>query len=141
MAWARAAPALLGLALNLSGCVTLPGCGDRVGTPLLQCLADLGDKEAQFALGRAYEEGAGVPRDYRRAAKLYRAAASPTSGIIYVYSPGVGEAPSQVMPLRSGPDRPGLAQAARGLARLYERGLGVEPDPEKAALWRRRAGD
>jgi TPR repeat protein len=132
---------LAAVALAVAGCMTGgSGCGDVAGIERLQCLSRSGDKHAQLALGRAYEDGDGVAQDYRRAAKLYRAAAAPVSGTIYVYSPPVGRSPAQVLPLRSGPDQPGLAEAASRLARLYELGLGVKRDPDEAAEWRRRAG-
>lgn len=130
----------LAACLLASACATVSaGCADTVGLAGLQCRAGLGDKPAQLALGIAYEEGNGVPRDPRRAAKLYRAAALPTSGTIYVYSPPVGKSPGQVLPLRSGPDRAGLPEAMLRLARLFELGLGVERNLEKAASWRDRA--
>lgn len=127
-------------ALAVGGCVTVPvGCDQADLVPRLQCRADLGEKSAQLALAIVYEEGVEVPRDYARAARLYRAAASPTSGTIYVYSPAVGKSPAQVLPLRSGPDQAGLPEAMIRLARLYDQGLGVRRDPAKAAEWRERA--
>lgn len=136
----RAAGILVAAAL-LSACANIPAdCGDAAGLADLHCRAALGEKSAQLKLGIAYEEGAGVPMDVRRAAKLYRAAASPTSGTIYVYSPPVGKSPGQVLPLRSGPDQPGLPEAMRRLARLYEQGLGVKKDPARAARLKDQAG-
>ncbi|QHL90508.1 hypothetical protein GVO57_06215 [Sphingomonas changnyeongensis] len=105
----------------------------------LQCRAEQGEKAAQLALGVAYETGVGVAQDHRRAAQLYRQAATPVSGIVYVYSPAVGRAPAQVMPVHAGPEHPGLREAMLRLARLYELGLGVRRNPAKAAAWRARA--
>lgn len=134
-AWIALAAALL-----TPACATLSAsCDGMVGLANLECRSASGDKQAQLALGIAFEEGQGVPRDPRRAAKLYRAAARYTSGTTYVYSPPVGKAPAQVLPVSIGPDVPGLPEAMLRLARLYEQGLGVKRDEKKAALWRERA--
>lgn len=88
---------------------------------------------AQLRLGEAYEAGIGVERDYERAARLYRQAAAFQSGTTYVYSPPVGrEKSGRVIPVRTGADQPGLAQAKLRLAKLLLSGLGVEPDREEA---------
>jgi len=123
----------LGVAVALQGCATFPVCRNNAG-PIgrLECAAAAGSKEAQLALGKAYEKGDGILQDYKRAAKLYRMAGSPTSGTIYVYSPPVGKAPGQVLPLRAGPDRPPLGEALYRLSELYRAGLGVERDVKKA---------
>src|SRR3546814_3291135 len=47
--------------------------------------AAAGDKHAQLDLGIRYEEGNGVPRDLKRARQLYRLAAPPSGGTMYVY--------------------------------------------------------
>lgn len=41
----------------------------------MQGLADMGNDEAQFGLGVMYENGDGVPQDYRQAAVWYRKSA------------------------------------------------------------------
>lgn len=135
-------PALLAaMLLALPGCVAALRASCPMGDDLaaIRCRADDGDKAAQLALGIAYETGTGVPQDHRRAAQLYRRAATPVSGMVYIYSPAVGRAPAQVMPVHVGSDQPGLAEAMRRLARLHDVGLGVRRDPAKAAMWRARA--
>jgi hypothetical protein len=85
----------------------------------LQCAAGRGSKSAQLALGIRYEEGTGVPKDYWKAAKLYRQAATSTPNTTYVYSPPVGkEKVGRVIPVNIGTAEPGLAEAAFRLARL-----------------------
>ena len=64
-------------------------------------LAEQGDAEAQYRLGRLYTKGLGVPQDYTQAADLYRKAAEQ-----------------------------GNAAAQRNLGWLYTKGLGVPQDYE-----------
>lgn len=114
-----------------SACVTPQTCPVG-GVAALECSAAQGSKQAQLVLGKAYETGEGVPQDYGRAAALYRAAAQFTSGTTYVYSPPVGQSSGRVIPIRTGLDQGGLAEAKHRLGLLYARGLGVEKDAEKA---------
>src|SRR5580658_5943804 len=59
-----------------------------------------GDAEAEFALGKAYYGGNGVPQDYGKALDLYQKAANQ-----------------------------GHAKAQNNLATMYRNGLGVKKDP------------
>jgi len=75
-----------------------------------------GDRYAQLELGKMYEEGRGLPRDCRRAMRLYRLA-SEGSGGSWVYSPKVNGAPSSLIgPV--GEKARGLQEARVRLARL-----------------------
>lgn len=123
--------ALFAATLALTACATPQPC-EPSPLGLLQCQAERGDKSAQLRLGKLYEEGLAVPQDYRRAAQLYRAASQFTSGTTYVYSPPVGSAPGRVLPINTGTDRAGLAEAKYRLALLHAQGLGVKHDPEEA---------
>jgi hypothetical protein len=119
-------------AMLFGGCVTIAPCPVG-GIAQLACEADKGDKSAQLRLGVAYENGsAGVPVDLQRAASLYRAAAAPVLGTTFVYSPPVGKAPGQVIPVRTGSDQPGLAEAQYRLAVLHRDGRGVKKDLDRA---------
>lgn len=122
-------------ALILAGCAHRPSeCASPCLASSLQCRAALGDKLAQLELGVAFEEGQGVAVDLKRAASLYRSAAAPISGTTYIYSPPVGkEKAGRVIPVRVGPDRPGLVEAKVRLARLYLAGRGVKLDRNRAA--------
>lgn len=127
----RLAAALL-LALPLGACTLAQQPCPAGGIAALECTAARGSKQAQLELGRAYETGAGVPQDYARAAALYRAAARFTSGTTFIYSPPVGQSPGRVIPIRTGTDQGGLAEAKYRLGLLYAQGLGVERDPDRA---------
>ena len=72
--------------------------------------AEKGDAEAQFALGRGYELGSGVPKDLEQAAQWYRKAAEQ-----------------------------GHAEAQYHLGLCYESGSGVPKNLEQAAEWYRKA--
>ncbi len=72
----------------------------------LQRGADLGDPLSSYDLGRAYEQGKGVPVDSEKAVKLYENAA--------LYN---------------------NANAMYALGVLYENGKGVKPDQQKALMW------
>jgi hypothetical protein len=77
------------------------------------------DKTAQFALGQRYESGDGVPVDLKMARRLYQAAATPSGGTTYVYSPPVGaESTGRTLALNAGPAEPGLPEARNALERI-----------------------
>lgn len=121
-----------GAVMTLSaGCATIPPCPLN-GMAAVQCRAGRGDKSAQLELGKAYETGAGVGQDFGRAAELYRAAATSVSGTTYVYSPPVGRSRGQVIPIRTGADQAGLAEAKYRLALLHRAGRGVKLDRARA---------
>jgi hypothetical protein len=126
--WAAMA---IGLSVVLGGCVTTKPCPVG-GHDQLTCQAGRGDKFAQLRLGITYEAGDGVPPDFARAAKWYRAAAAPVSATTFIYAPPVGQAPGQVIPIRTSVDRPGLAEAQYRLAQMYRDGRGVRKDPARA---------
>lgn len=121
----------IGLSVALGGCVTTSQCPVG-GLDALTCQAGRGDKSAQLQLGIAYETGEGVPLDPARAARFYRVAAAPVAGTTFIYSPPVGNAPGQVIPIRTGIDQPGLAEAQYRLAQLYRDGRGVRKDPARS---------
>lgn len=134
----------------LAGCVARPDCslnpiaafsGQSPAVASLECSASRGDRAAQVALGIQYEEGVGVAQDLHRAAQLYQAASTFTSGSLYFWSPPVGRSPGQIVPLRVGSDQPGLPVAAYRLALLKLAGRGTELDIEGAKQLLRRAAD
>jgi len=62
--------------------------------------AEQGYADAQYALGKAYDDGEGVPQDYAEAVKWYRLAAErgqPDAqfnlGVMYAMGQGVPQAP------------------------------------------------
>ena len=70
------------------------------------------DPDAQVQLGRMYDSGKGVPRDYKQAVKFYRLAA-----------------------------RSDCADGQFALGQMYYWGRGTEPDPDLAHAWWRRAAN
>ncbi|NKC12947.1 MAG: hypothetical protein GKR94_12325 [Gammaproteobacteria bacterium] len=70
------------------------------------------DAQEQFRLAASYDAGQGIPRDYRLAAKWYRAAAEQ-----------------------------GHIRAQTSLGLMYAQGHGVPPDDRQAAHWLRRAAE
>ncbi|MBR4255074.1 MAG: SEL1-like repeat protein [Lentisphaeria bacterium] len=74
--------------------------------------AEQDDLDAQFKLGVCYENGTGVPRDYREAVKWYRKAAEK-----------------------------GIVEAQLALGACYENGRGLPPNCKEAVNWYRKAAD
>jgi hypothetical protein len=75
-------------------------------------LADLGEVEAQFLMGTAYDEGLGVDPDPAEAIRWYRAAAER-----------------------------GHVLAQHNLGNIFAAGRGIEPDPEVAVYWWKLAAE
>ncbi len=87
-------------ALLLAGasCLLPSFAQEQVNLADLQDRAAKGDAEAELDLGRAYHLGKGVPKDYAKAADLYRKAAAQGKakamynlGYIYLHAQGVPE--------------------------------------------------
>lgn len=72
--------------------------------------SEKGNAEAEYLLGRCYEEGRGMEQDYTKAASLYMAAAEQD-----------------------------LSPAEMKLAICYAQGLGVEQDSQMAKKWRAKS--
>jgi hypothetical protein len=128
----RAIPslALIAAALLVAACapatryqgVSLAAGGADPEIQSLASRAATGDKWAQLELGIRFEEGRGVPMDWRRAARLYRAASRTTGGTIMVYMPPVRRGGTgSVMPVSTGPRMPGLPEARARLDALRKR--------------------
>lgn len=116
----------LAAALLLTACTNNAYMGiplaEGIGDPALRSLAQraaAGDKQAQLDLGIRYEEGDGIERDLHFAKKLYQLAASDSGGVLWVYSPPVGNGTSgRVIPVRSGHNNLGLPEAKSRLSEL-----------------------
>lgn len=80
-------------------------------------VAELGYAEAQYELGKQYEEGAGVSLDEGEAMAWYLKAANNTK----TYSEHILEHPS--------------SKAAYAIAKMYEEGRGVPKNDETALAW------
>jgi len=79
---------------------------------LLHQKAEKGDVYAQSQLGRMYEYGRNVPKDYKKAIKWYRLAA-----------------------------KQGNADAQDGLGHMYWKGTGIQKDYQKALKWFRLSAE
>lgn len=112
---------LLGAATFLLtfGGIHYPACADvdvnttaetNVGAPFILSLAESGRASAQSLLGEMHLNGEGVPMDYAKALKWFRAAA-----------------------------RQGDPASLMRLGHMYESGLGVKRDLAQAEVWYRRA--
>lgn len=87
-----------------------------VGNPVVR--ARSGDKHAQFDLGVRFETGDGVEKNRAQAIALYRQAASSSGGILWVWSPAVGNVPGRTIPINQGPVVPGLPEARKRLQEM-----------------------
>jgi len=110
-------------------------------------LANHGDVRAQYALGRLYEKGKGVDRDFNKAYDWYQKAAQknhPDSQyrVAVGLAMGVGIAknePEALSWLRKAANN-NQKRAQKVLAQAYEEGrLGLKADPVQAKYWYDRA--
>ncbi len=103
--------------------------------------AEQGHTESQFILASLYERGAGVPKDENKAFTLYREAAN-AGHVRAMHNLGVlltthdvpqdyREAASWFMRAASA----GLMDSQYNLALLYEHGLGISQDRQRAYFW------
>ena len=131
----RAAAAILAAAASLgaAGCAPKSYAGipltEGAADPELQQLAHearTGSAHAQLELGIRYEEGIGVERSFKRAAALYRQAATSTGGFRQAYSPAGNGRKGSVVAVSGGRGRAGLDEAKQRLWAL-ERRLGQAP--------------
>lgn len=109
-----------------------------------QPLAEKGDTQAQRGMGKLYEKGRGVERDYATAVKWYRPAAEKGDAesqyrLSVAYGYGLGglkiDEAKAVEWLRKAAEN-GQKRAQKSLARGYENGLhGLPRDPKKAKYW------
>ncbi len=121
--------------------------GDRTEAfPLLARAARAGIAEAEFLVGRAYLDGAGVPPSATEAARWLERAAErgyveAQTLIAAIYLHGVASrrpAPGEAV---SADAAPTVAELAGPASTLFRASVGVEPDPDRAAVWARRAAD
>jgi len=108
-----------------------------------QPLAEKGDVRAQRGMGKMYEKGRGVERDFATALKWYRPAAEKGDAesqyrlsVGYGYGMGVKKDEAKAMEWLRKAAENGQKRAQRSLAKGYEDGLnGLPRDPEKAKYW------
>ncbi|MBC2653677.1 sel1 repeat family protein [Novosphingobium aerophilum] len=80
--------------------------------------AQAGDKQAQLDLGIAFEEGHGVARNLRRAARLYAQAGSDSGGKSTFFVPTSPGGAVSTISASSGPHSPGLLAAKQRLGQI-----------------------
>ena len=106
-------------------------------------LAENGDVRAQRGMGKMYEKGRGVERDFATALKWYRPAAEKGDAesqyrlsVGYGYGMGVQKDEAKAMEWLRKAAENGQKRAQRSLAKAYEDGMnGLPRDPEKAKYW------
>lgn len=108
--------------------------------------ADRGDRQAQFALGIAHLNGAGVVKDRKMAlAWLEKAAAQKHAGALYNLGVIAIDADFQDFPRAATLFREaaelGDMDAAYGLAVIYREGTGVARDRDESVKWLKRAAE
>ena len=113
---------------------------------VLDRLARQGDRVAQVNLGRMYEDGLGVPKDFERATELYRKAWE--QGDLYaefklMYAKGAGvpeDAAKAAAWYRSAAEQ-GFAHAMYELGSMHLQGKGVPADEDQALEWFHKAAE
>ncbi len=108
-----------------------------------QPLAEKGDVRAQRGMGKMYEKGRGVDRDFAAALKWYRPAAEKGDAesqyrlaVGYAYGMGIkkDEATAAIWLQKAAAN--GQKRAQKSLAKAYEDGLfGLPRDPAQAKYW------
>jgi TPR repeat protein len=110
--------------------------------------AQEGDALAQWWVGRMFELGLEVPKDYQEAVEWYRKAADQGNAIAqyemgWMYHRGRGVARDLEEALkwhRNAADK-GIAKSQDYLGNMYSAGAGVPKDYEESARWYRKAAD
>ena len=109
-------------------------------------LADRGNAEAQYRIGRMYEFGQGYPQDkaqgiawIRKAAAQNHADAQQELGFIYATGDGVKQDDVQAVAWFRKAATQGGATAQYNLGLLYAKGQGVERDYAQAIDWWRKS--
>ena len=109
-------------------------------------LAERGDPEAQYRIGRLYEFGNGYPQDkaqgiawIRKAAAQGHADAEQELGVIYATGDGVKQDNVQAVAWFRKAAEQGEATAQYNLGLMYAKGQGVARDYAQAADWWRKS--
>ncbi|MGZ4889534.1 MAG: SEL1-like repeat protein, partial [Candidatus Angelobacter sp.] len=104
--------------------------------------AESGDAQAQFELGRAYEDGKGVAQDDTRAAELFRksadqgnAQAQNSLGVMYALGRGIPRDREEAVRWYKKSAKQGLSEGIYNVAISYYNGEGVEENIVLACTW------
>lgn len=122
------------------------GVPDTESVATYQLAAENGDAEAQFNLGRMYDEGHGVPRNPYEAVKWYRLAADQghalgeaNLGVMYMSGEGVPKDLAEAVRWFRLAAEQGDSTGQCNLGSMYGSGSGVPRDDTEAAKWYRLA--
>ena len=101
-----------------------------------------GDASAQFNLGLMYDNGQGVPQDYKEAVKWWKksaeqgdAEAQYNLGVMYDLGQGVPQDDKEALKWYRKSAEQGDASAQNNLGWMYANGLGVPQDYKEAVKW------
>jgi len=154
---------LLGLALPVSGCTSMPDmetgrraarAGDHETAAYhYEKLAQFGIPQAQLERGKQYLAGRGAPKNPGKAIEYFRMAdgnhdpraaryiaqARTTLGALAVNGEAPGVTPAEGVNLLKQTANAGDGKALFELGRAYEKGSGVSPDATQAASYYQRA--
>jgi len=104
--------------------------------------AKAGNRHCQAVVGKMYEEGNGVARNYEEAAKWYRRAADQGTasaqvalGVFYQKGRGLTENYQEAMKWYQAAAAQGHGKAMYDIGTLYENGQGVARSLQEAARW------
>jgi hypothetical protein len=121
---------------------------DQKPIEAIKAKAEAGDAEAQFQLGRRYDHGEGVAKDFVEAVKWYRKAAEQNHpraqynlAICYGVGDGVPKDPGEAVKWYRKAAEQNFADAQNNLGGCYEEGEGVAKDLVEAAKWYRKAAE
>ena len=111
-------------------------------------VAEQGNAQAQFSLGKMYYEGQGVRQDYAEAVQWYRKAAEQgvaeaqtNLGLMYADGRGVRQDDAQAVQWYRKAAEQGLAEAQFNLGLMYYNGQGVRQNLVIAKEWYGKACD
>ena len=110
--------------------------------------AEAGHAEAQYRLGKMYDDGDGVEQSYEEAARWYQLAADQGDvyaqynlGVMYENGDGVEQSYEEAANWYQQAADQGDADAQYNLGSMYENGDGVEQSYEEAATWYQQAAE
>ena len=105
-------------------------------------LAEQGDADAQYYLGRMYDRRKGVPQDYTEAARWYRlaakqgdAAAQFSLGVMYEKGSGIPQDYTEAAKWYRLAAEQGHTYGQATVASMYAKGMGVAQDLVMAHMW------
>lgn len=117
-------------------------------TRIITELAESGDPEAQHILGFMYDQGDGVPKDYKEAVKWYTKAAKQghagaqcNLGMMYHSGQGVLQNYNNAAKWYAKAAARGIPEAQHNLGLLYYEGKGVRQNYKEAFKWYSKAAE